>query len=244
MALKTCPDADGDDLTVGSAVRGFRALRAGTGFALGDGEMLSPLAVAVAAIVIPVPPAGVPPAPTASPSGLANPGGPAPLTCAVPPLPVVPAPPSNLWYGRPALVIDGLALSLAASGFAGKAGGIFLLGSAGFLLGAPINHLAHQRYGAAAGSLVLRALAAGAAFAIFVAAYPSEHCDGDVYADHPCQHETALLLGGLVMAGTAIVDDVWIARAAPRPSAPKAVVFTPGFAITPERRVLFLGAAF
>lgn len=148
------------------------------------------------------------------------------------------------WYGAPALVVDGLALTLGATGFGVRNEGLFLLGTAGYFLGAPLNHLANGRPGAAAGSLMLRALGTGLAVAVFMGDYTSGGCDGDPTADSPSCHRTrALLLGGLVLAAFAILDDVWIART-PEPAPRRRAMLTPGLVITPNLAFASLGGSF
>jgi hypothetical protein len=178
----------------------------------------------------------------------ALPSGPPPIVAppppAVAPAPVDQAPEPARWYGMPAAVVDGISISLAVAGFAGKAGGVFIVGGMGYALAAPINHLANGRGGAAAASFALRALAAGVSFAIFVDRYPSEHCDGDVYRDQPCQHETTLLLGSLALAAAAILDDALLARARPEPARAARASLAPGFVVGPRAGLVSLGGSF
>jgi hypothetical protein len=149
------------------------------------------------------------------------------------------------WYGAPALVVDGLALTLGATGYGVRNEGLFFLGTAGYFLGAPLNHIVNGRPGAAAGSLILRALGTGLAVAVFIGDYTSGGCDGDPTADSPSCHRTrALLLGGLVLAGFAILDDVRIARAAEAPAPQRRATLAPGLVITPNLGFLSLGGAF
>src|SRR5215467_11328850 len=64
------------------------------------------------------------------------------------------------WYGWQTLLVDGAAIGL---GVATRNAGVFL---GAYALGAPIVHVAHERFGEAAGSLGLRVvmpLAAGGA---------------------------------------------------------------------------------
>lgn len=185
--------------------------------------MLSPIAAALAASLMTTPaapPRGAEPAPATSVAG-------------------------DDWYGLPALVTDGVALTLGATGFGVRNEGLFLLGAAGYFLAAPLNHLANDRPGGAAGSLVLRALASGLATAVFIGVYTSGGCDGDATADAPsCHRESAILLGSLVLAGAAVVDDVWVARRSEPPAPRPRATLTPGLVVTPNLGMVSVGGAF
>jgi hypothetical protein len=185
---------------------------------------------ALAAILLQVPPGPLAPAPSEAAAV-------APLTGA----PKLGSPTQPQWYGMPALITDAASLGLGAAAFGAHEEGLFYLGAAGFLLGAPFNHLVHRQYGAAAGSLVLRALASGIAVAVFVADYVHQGCDPD--AGPPCRVGQSAFLGGLVLAAAAVLDDAFVARAAPPP--PRArLSWTPGLAIAPQLGFVSVAGAF
>ena len=163
---------------------------------------------------------------------------------AAPTAAVAASPPTD-WYGLPALVTDGAALALMAAGLGAKHTGLFLLGGAGYLLGAPINHLVNGRPGRAVGSVFLRQFAAAMAVAIVFVSYTSQGCDSDgsVSRDN-CELGLGLVAGGLMLAGAAILDDLRIAHPAPEPNARKRSSLTPGLVITPNLGFASLGGSF
>jgi hypothetical protein len=150
-------------------------------------------------------------------------------------------PPSG-WYGGPALLADGLALTVAASGIGAKSEGLFFLGGFGYLLGGPINHLANHHPGAAVGSFFLRAAFSGLAVVLFVADFASQGCDGD--AGPPCHYATGLFLGALALAAGAVIDDAIVARERPRPAPRARVSWAPGLVIAPNLGLVSVGGAF
>ena len=153
-----------------------------------------------------------------------------------------PTPAPGGWYGGPALLADGFALTLAASGIGGKSEGIFFLGGLTYLLAGPVNHLANHRPGAAAGSFFLRAAFSGLAVVLFVADVASQGCDGD--AGPHCDYAAGLFLGALALAAGAIIDDAIIARERPRPAPRARVSWAPGLVVTPNLGLVSVGGAF
>lgn len=148
-------------------------------------------------------------------------------------------PPEANWYGLPALIGDGASFAVAATGFGLKQGGIFLLGGAGYFLAAPINHAVHGHAGAAAGSFLFRALAAGLAGAVFIGV--TQGCDSD--AGPSCPYGKALALSGVLLAGVAVVDDLRMAREPVPPSRRPAAAIAPRLLIAPGLgSVSFAGA--
>ena len=170
--------------------------------------------------------------------------GPAPMTLAPSTLAPEPAPSPPRWYGAPALMADGAAIVVAAAGFSERNEGILFLGGTAYLLAGPINHLINRRPGAAVGSFFIRAVASGLAFGLYVVELFSQGCDSDEGASHPCDYDQAALLGGLVLAGAAIADDVLLARERPRPAAPARVSWRPGLVVAPNLGLVSLGASF
>ncbi len=160
------------------------------------------------------------------------------------PLALEPAPLPARWYGSPALMADGAALAVSVAGFSARNEGIFFLGGTAYLLAGPINHLVNHRPGAAVGSFFLRALASGLAIGLYVTDFLSQGCDGDPGAGHPCDYGRAALLGGLVLAGAAVADDVLLARESPRRPAPPRVSLTPGLLVAPNLGIVSLGGSF
>jgi hypothetical protein len=155
-----------------------------------------------------------------------------------------PAPLPARWYGSPALMADGAALAVGVAGFSARNEGIFFLAGTGYLLAGPINHLVNHRPGAAVGSFFLRALASGLAAAVYVADVLAQGCDGDPGAGHPCEYNQAALLGGLVLAGAVIADDVLLAREPARRPVPARVSWTPALLVAPNLRLVSLGGSF
>ena len=68
------------------------------------------------------------------------------------------AEPVTNWYGWQLLVTDGASVAVFTAGASAGSTSPVMVRLAGYLVGAPIVHLAHGRPGAAAGSLGLRAL--------------------------------------------------------------------------------------
>jgi hypothetical protein len=197
--------------------------------------MLSSLVAVAAAILVQVPEA--PPPAATSDEELVPPALASPAELA----PAAPAPAPG-WYGLPAAVVDGAAVALGAVAFATRDEALLYLGAAGYLLGAPLNHLANRRYGAAAGSLTLRVGASALAVVVYVASFVNQGCDND--AGPRCNYVPGALLGGLVMATAAIVDDAAIAyRAAPPPPS-RRLSWAPALVVTPNLGLLSLGGAF
>lgn len=155
-----------------------------------------------------------------------------PPPAAVPSVPPSPGPSDATWYGAPAAVTDGVSIALMATAWGTKQEGLLLLGGAGYLLGAPIVHLANGRRDRALGSLGLRLLAAGvAAGAVFLDFYASRGCDPDV--GPPCGAPVAgLIAGGAALLGAAILDD-WRART-PVAAPPARALLTPSLVVTPQ----------
>ena len=166
------------------------------------------------------------------------------LSSAGGPVPPAGEPAPDAWYGTPALVTDGVALPLAAGGLAAKNVGLFALGGAGYLVGAPINHLANGRPGAAVGSFFLRQGAVVVAGFIFFANYIGVGCDGDGSVDGRCEVWPGLLAGGIVLAGATLLDDLLIARTRRRAAPARRVSLAPGVVITPNVGLLSLGGRF
>lgn len=149
------------------------------------------------------------------------------------------------WYGLPALVTDGAAITLMAAGLGAEHTGVFLLGGAGYLLGAPINHIINGRPGRAIGSVFLRQFAAAMAVAIIFVSYTSQGCDSDgSVSKDSCELGLGLVVGGVMLAGAAILDDLRIAHPAPEPTARKRSSLTPGLVLTPNRGFFSLGGSF
>jgi hypothetical protein len=167
-------------------------------------------------------PAAPPPAPPAdSDPTTSGPDGPAPDAPTAPATAAARADQPR-WYGGPALAIDAGAFALMLGGAASNNGSLLIAGGAGFMLGAPIVHLANRRSSGALASLGLRVLGGGLATGIVMADVLSHPCDGEP----SCQHDssTAVALGAIALLGTALIDDLWLAReegagAAPRTSA-------------------------
>jgi hypothetical protein len=172
---------------------------------------------------------------------LPDPGREPPPVQAPAPEPAPPPAPSG-WYGGPALVADGLALTIAASGVGGKSAGIFFLGGLGYLLAGPVNHLANHHPGAAAGSVLMRAAFSGLAAVLFVADVASQGCDGD--AGPHCDYAAGLFFGALALAAGAIIDDAIIARERPRPAQGARVSWAPGLVVAPNLGLVSVGGAF
>ena len=170
----------------------------------------------------------------------ANEAPPAPMALA----PAAPEPLPVRWYGSPALIADGAALAVSVAGFSARNEGLFFLGASAYLVAGPINHLVNHRPGAAVGSFFLRAAASGLAAGVYVADVWSQGCDGDPGAGHPCEYNQAAILGGLVLAGAAIADDVLLARESPRPATAVHVSWTPGLVVAPNLGVVSLGGSF
>jgi len=152
------------------------------------------------------------------------------------------APEPDVWYGTPALVTDGVALSLAMGGLAAKNSGVFLLGAAGYLAGAPINHLINGRTGAAAGSVLLRGAAVSVAGFILWLNYTSQGCDDDGAVDGRCALWPGLLAGGIALGGAALLDDLLIARTHAPPA--RGVSLAPGVVVTSNLGFVSLGGRF
>lgn len=97
----------------------------------------------------------------------ATPGGPPAAYAPMPP--AEPAP--SRWYGWQTLTTDGASLLVAIMGGAASSSGIGYVGLGGYLLGAPVVHLAHGNPGRGAASFVLRAglpvLGFAAGYALF-----------------------------------------------------------------------------
>ena len=154
------------------------------------------------------------------------------------------SPPTD-WYGSPALVTDGAALTLMAAGLGAKHTSLFLLGGAGYLLGAPVNHIINGRPGRAIGSVFLRQFAAALAVAIIFVSYTSQGCDSDgAVSKDNCALGAGLVVGGVTLAGAALLDDLKIAHPAPESAARKHSSLTPSLVITPSLGFLSLGGAF
>ena len=149
----------------------------------------------------------------------------------------------DAWYGSPAAVADGLSMVLMGSAWGTKQEALLFLGGAGYLLGAPISHLAHGRGERAAGSFGLRMVAAGlAASAVFADFYLNRGCDPD--AGPPCGAPVVgLVAGGAVMLGAAILDDLWLARG-PAASAPALAALTPSLVVTSQFGLVSLAGRF
>jgi hypothetical protein len=155
-----------------------------------------------------------------------------------------PAPLPARWYGSPALIADGAAVAVGVAGFSARNEGIFFLAGTAYLLAGPINHLVNHRPGAAIGSFFLRALASGVAAGVYVADVLAQGCDGDPGAGHPCEYNQAALLGGLVLAGAVIADDILLAREPPRRAVPARVSWTPALLVAPNLGLVSLGGTF
>jgi hypothetical protein len=163
---------------------------------------------------------------------------------AAPTAAVAASPPTD-WYGLPALVTDGAALTLMASGLAARNTGLFLLGGAGYLIGAPVNHIINGRPGRAVGSVFLRQFAAAMAVGIIFVSYTSQGCDSDgAVSRDDCELGVGMAAGAVLLAGAAILDDLRIAHPAPEPTARKRSSLTPGLVITPNLGFASLGGAF
>jgi hypothetical protein len=113
------------------------------------------------------------------------------------------------WYGGWAIPADVAAAALIGLGIASEQTGLAAAGGAAYLLGGPINHLAHHQRRKAGASVGLR-LAGGVATLLALAA-----AAGCADGGGSCYVEVALLPVGPLVA--MIVDDVVIARAPPAP---------------------------
>jgi hypothetical protein len=125
------------------------------------------------------------------------------------------------WYGWQTLILDGSAATLTVAGLtqigAGRDHGLAagLLGTAIplFVLGPPLVHVAHERWGAAAGDFLLRGAVAtvSTGIAFFSSLQndagcpPAEHCAGPV----PVGTSIAILAA---LSGVAAVDASVLAR--------------------------------
>ena len=138
------------------------------------------------------------------------------------------------WYGAPATVADGISLVMLEAGWGAKNERVFFLGVAGYLLAGPIGHLAHLRGDRALGSLGLRVLAAGLGYgAMFAEFYFNRGCDSE--GGPPCYAPiTGLVIGGAVMLGAAILDDVWLAKDRVESPPRSAVNWRPSVIVTPQ----------
>lgn len=145
------------------------------------------------------------------------------------------------WYGWQTLTVD--AGVLATSAIAGGATGAVEVPAvtlvAGYLLGGPIVHWAHGRYGTGAASLGVRigAVAVGTGVGALIGA--------PMQTDQPFDASLAvgMVLGGLIGAtGGMALDAALLARA---PARPKTVEtsWIPSVGYDPQRRAVQLGLA-
>ncbi len=131
-----------------------------------------------------------------------------------------PDPDARHWYGWETLTVD--AVSIAAMPLAG-------VGVGGYLLGAPIVHAAHDRWGAAATSLGMRvALPIAGAYAGVALA----NCPKNTQDEGMCGLGEALVGLGLGML-TAIVIDAAVLGYEPAPSKSATIARLPQVAIAP-----------
>ena len=163
------------------------------------------------------------------------------------------AAPKKRWYGWQTLTADAASITLIAAGISNHSDMLALPGVGGLVAAPSVIHLAHGNYGAAGGSLAMRAagvpLAAGAGYAIGQAACSPASEDKDV----PCSAVTAnlALLGAAVFAvvlDSAILgydsgssdEDTVVAR--PRRDA--ALHIVPSLSLSRERSLVTLSGDF
>jgi hypothetical protein len=209
------------------------ALAWGEGPAAGMADAAPPTCLCVCPPAQPAPPPEAPPAIPAS------------TELAAPPLaeakPAGSVEPPRTWYGGPAVAADAIALAFMAGGATSNAQGPFWLGVGGFVLGAPINHLAHGQDGRALGSFGIRVLAFGLATGVVLEDLLVNHCDGDVT---PCRDPTTTVaIGTVLLLGAMVVDDVLLART-PEPPPRQGISLVPGLAVGPGAGFASLGGRF
>lgn len=118
---------------------------------------------------------------------------------------------------------------------------MFLLGTAGFAIGAPINHLANGHPKRALASFGIRTLAGTLAFGAVLLDVINHPCDGEP----SCHHDpvAGLAVGALTLLTAMVVDDAALARE-PVPVRPAKVTLTPGLLLGPNLALLSMGGRF
>jgi hypothetical protein len=148
------------------------------------------------------------------------------------------------WYGGPAVVADVLSFAMIGGGGSANNGELFLLGTAGFALGGPINHLAHGHPGRALASLGIRVLGGGMATGAVLLEVLSHPCDGEA----SCHHSPALGLaaGAAILLATMAVDDAVLPYEPRAPGAfrPSRASLAPALVVAPNLAFASLGGRF
>ena len=149
----------------------------------------------------------------------------------------------SVWYGGPAVAADAASLVLMLDGAVSNDGGALVFGLTAFVLGAPINHLAHGRPGRALASLGLRTLAVGAATGVALEDLLVNHCDSDVAR---CRNpDYAIAIDTVIVAGVMALDDVYASAPGPgRPPGGAETTLTPGLLVGPSTAFVSLGGRF
>jgi len=126
-------------------------------------------------------------------------------------------------------------------GVASDNGSTLLAGGVGYVLGAPIAHLANGYPSHAAGSLGIRVLSGGIATGAVLMDILSHPCDGEP----SCQHypSAGLALATVTLLAGAAIDDAWLARTSVKTQLEHASV-QPGIAFGPNLAFLSLGGRF
>lgn len=118
---------------------------------------------------------------------------------------------------------------------------MFLLGGAGYVLGAPVAHLIGGHPSHAAASLGIRVLGSGIATGALLSDALSHRCDGEP----SCQHYpvAGLALATVTLLAASAIDDAWVARE--RVAArPQSASLGAGLALAPNLAFLSVGGPF